>query len=75
LCRDHEVTGCVQITMVFQSEKPFSYHYVQILQVLTILGIIRRLRKLLVKSVCGFRTEKYWTLCISMDVKNYALKF
>jgi len=45
-----------------------SYNYVQILQVLRILGIIRRLRKLLMRFVCGLRTEKYWTLCIIMDV-------
>jgi len=46
----------------------FSYSYVQILQVITILGIIRRLRKLLMMPVCGFITEKYWRLCMFMDV-------
>jgi len=46
----------------------FSYNYVKILEVLTILGIIGRLKKLLMNSVCGLRTEKYWTLCIFTDV-------
>jgi hypothetical protein len=54
--------------------KTFSYNYVQILQVIIILGIIRRLIKLLMGSVCGFRTEKYWRLCMLMEVQNYALK-